>query len=172
MRRCENLNFCPLTLSHLTTFYVTRQKIEFTLSVSKIFMQPELAYLENISRNALAKAAFRKNIPLFTSKLDLNLRKKLVKCYIWSMALYGVETLTLRKVDHTYLESFETWRWRIMEKISWTDRVTNDKVFFRNEGKRNIQNTIEIKCQRIHKTRQNKKRSHKKRTRDPWNTRR
>ena len=58
-------------------------------------MQPELAYLENISRNALAKAAFRKNIPLFTSKLDLNLRKKLVKCYIWSMALYGVETLTL-----------------------------------------------------------------------------
>jgi hypothetical protein len=24
--------------------------------------------------------------------LDLNLRKKLVKCYIWSMALYGAET--------------------------------------------------------------------------------
>jgi hypothetical protein len=29
---------------------------------------------------------------LFTSTLDLNLRKKLVKCYIWSMALDGVET--------------------------------------------------------------------------------
>jgi len=29
---------------------------------------------------------------LFTSKLDLNLKKKLVKCYIWSMALYGAET--------------------------------------------------------------------------------
>ena len=28
------------------------------------------------------------------------------------------------------------------------------------------------KCQRIHKTRQNKKRSHKKRTTDLWNTRR
>jgi hypothetical protein len=28
----------------------------------------------------------------FTSTLDLNLRKKLVKCYIWSMALYGAET--------------------------------------------------------------------------------
>jgi len=30
-----------------------------------------------------------------TSKLDLNLRKKLVKCYIWSIALYGAETWTL-----------------------------------------------------------------------------
>ena len=33
----------------------------------------------------MAKAAFNKKKILFTSKLDLNLRKKLVKCYIWSM---------------------------------------------------------------------------------------
>jgi len=46
------------------------------------------------SRIAMAKAAFnkKKKKTLFTSKLDLNLRKKLVKCYIWSMALYGAET--------------------------------------------------------------------------------
>jgi hypothetical protein len=36
----------------------------------------------------MAKAAFNKKRNLFTSKLDLNLRKKVVKCYIWSMALY------------------------------------------------------------------------------------
>jgi len=44
------------------------------------------------SRIAMAKAAFSKKKTLFTSKLDLNLRKKLIKCYIWSMALYGAET--------------------------------------------------------------------------------
>jgi hypothetical protein len=44
------------------------------------------------SRSALAKAAFNKKNTLFTRKLDLNLRKKLVKCYIWSTALYGAET--------------------------------------------------------------------------------
>jgi hypothetical protein len=44
------------------------------------------------SRIAMAKAAFNKKQNLFTSKLDLNLRKKLVKCYIWSMALYGDKT--------------------------------------------------------------------------------
>jgi hypothetical protein len=44
------------------------------------------------SRIAMAKAAFNKKKTLFTSQLDLNLRKKLVKCYIWSIALYGAET--------------------------------------------------------------------------------
>ena len=32
----------------------------------------------------MAKAAFNKKRALFTSTLDLELRKKLVKCYIWS----------------------------------------------------------------------------------------
>jgi hypothetical protein len=75
----------------------------------------------------MAKAAFNKK-NLFTSKLDLNLRKKLVKCYIWNIALYGAETWTLRKIDQKYLESFEMWCWRRMEKISWTDRVRNEEV--------------------------------------------
>jgi hypothetical protein len=58
-------------------------------------------------RIAMEKAAFNKKKNLFTCKLDLNLRKKLVKCYIWSMALYGAETWTLRAVDQKYLKSFE-----------------------------------------------------------------
>jgi hypothetical protein len=45
----------------------------------------------------------------FTSNLDLNLRKKVVKFYIWSIAFYRAETWTPRKVDHKYLESFEMW---------------------------------------------------------------
>jgi hypothetical protein len=57
----------------------------------------------------------------------LNLRNKLVKCYIWSMALYGAETWTLRAGDQKHLESFEMWCWRRMEKISWTDHVRNEE---------------------------------------------
>jgi hypothetical protein len=40
----------------------------------------------------MAISAINKKKALFTSKLDLNLRKKLVKCYIWSIALCGAET--------------------------------------------------------------------------------
>ena len=58
-------------------------------------------------RITMAKAAFNKKRALFTSTLALELRKKLVKCYIWSIALYGVETWMLRAVDQKHLESFE-----------------------------------------------------------------
>jgi hypothetical protein len=51
------------------------------------------------SRIVVARAAFNRKKTLFTSKLDLNLRKKLVKFFIWSSALYGAETWTLWKVD-------------------------------------------------------------------------
>jgi hypothetical protein len=61
------------------------------------------------SRIAMANAAFNKKRALFTSILDLKLRKKLVKCYIWSIALYGAETWTLRSVDQKHLKSFEMW---------------------------------------------------------------
>jgi hypothetical protein len=59
-------------------------------------------------RIAMAKAAFNKNRILFTGTLDLELRKKLVKCCVWSIALYGAEIWMLRAVDQKHLESFET----------------------------------------------------------------
>jgi len=67
------------------------------------------------SRIAMAKAAFNKKRALFTSTLDLKLRMKPVKCYIWSTALYGAETWVLRAVDQKHLESLkcdagEGWR--------------------------------------------------------------
>jgi hypothetical protein len=37
------------------------------------------------SRTAMAKAAFNKKRALFTGKTDLEVRKTLVKCYIWSI---------------------------------------------------------------------------------------
>ena len=69
----------------------------------------------------MAKGVFN-NKNLFTSKLDLNLWKRLVRCYVWSKALDGAETWMLRATDQKHLESFEMWCWRRMEKISWTDQ--------------------------------------------------
>jgi hypothetical protein len=60
----------------------------------------------------MTKAEFNKKRALFTWKMDLELRKKIVKCYIWSVALYGAETGTLRAVDQKHLESSEVWCWR------------------------------------------------------------
>jgi hypothetical protein len=91
-------------------------------------------------RIAMAKTAFNKKRTLFTSTLDLELRMKLVKCYVWSIALYGTETWTLRVVEH--LECFEMWCWRRMENISWTDNVRNEDVLLRVKEQRNILHEI------------------------------
>jgi hypothetical protein len=66
-------------------------------------------------RIVMAKTAFNKKRAFVTSKLDLNLRNELVKCYIWSIAVYGAQNWTLRKVDQKYLKNFE--RRRRMEKL-------------------------------------------------------
>ena len=89
----------------------------------------------------MAKAAQNREKTLFTSKLALNLRKKLVKCYSWSTALYGAETWTLQKKYQKYLQTLEMWCWRRMENISWTDRVRNE-VLQKVKGKRNILHKI------------------------------
>jgi len=90
----------------------------------------------------MAKAAFNKKRALFTTTLELELRKKLVKCYICSIALYGVEIWTLRTVDQKHLESFEMWCWRRMENIRWTDHVRNEEVLLRLNEQRNILHEI------------------------------
>ena len=58
------------------------------------------------------------------------------------MAVYGDENWTLRETDQKRLESFETWCWRRMEKISWTDRVRNEEVLLRVNEQRNILHEI------------------------------
>jgi len=90
----------------------------------------------------MANAAFNKKRALFTSTLDLKLRKKLIKCYIWSIALYGAETWTIRSVDQKHLERLEMWCWRRMEKIIWTDHVRNEEVLLRVKEQRNILHEI------------------------------
>jgi putative IMPACT (imprinted ancient) family translation regulator len=77
-------------------------------------------YLSNIITNdarytgeikstiAIEKAAFNRKKALFTSKLDLDLRKKLIKCYIWSVAIYYIENWTFREIGQKYLESYKT----------------------------------------------------------------
>ena len=43
-------------------------------------------------RISIAKEAFNRKMPLLTSKLNIELKKKLFRCYVWSTALYSSET--------------------------------------------------------------------------------
>ena len=63
-----------------------------------------------------------------TSKIGLDLRKRLSKCHIWSVLLYGCESWTVSKNTVNKLEEIEMWFWRRMVRISWIEKMTNEEV--------------------------------------------
>ena len=79
---------------------------------------------------------------LFQLHKNISTCNFVVKCYVWSMALYGAETWKLWATDQKCLESFEMWCWRRMEKISWTDHVRSEEVLLRVNKQRNILHEI------------------------------
>jgi predicted HD phosphohydrolase len=83
----------------------------------------------------------RKEDDSFRQQTGLKFKEETSKLHTWSIALYGAETFTLRKVDHKYLESFEMGCWRRIEKITWTDHV-KDEVLQRVKEERNILHKI------------------------------
>jgi hypothetical protein len=82
-------------------------------------------------RIAMAKEAFNKRKELLTKNFKKGIKKKLVKTLVWSTLLYGSETWTLRKEEIRKLEAVEMWMWRRLEKISWTEKLTNEEVLKR-----------------------------------------
>ena len=60
--------------------------------------------------------------------MEKELKKRLVMCFVWSVALYGAETWILRRNEQKQLEAFEMWIRRRMERVKWADKIKNDVV--------------------------------------------
>ncbi|KAF6198774.1 hypothetical protein GE061_006796 [Apolygus lucorum] len=94
-------------------------------------------------RIEVARSAFN-NMRSVLCRRDLSfpLRWRVVKCYIWSILLYGVETWTLKAKDMNRLEAFEMWLIRRMLRIPWTARLRNAYILQENSLTRELLITI------------------------------
>lgn len=63
--------------------------------------------------------------------LNFGLRYRMVKCYVWSVLLYGVEAWTLKVATINRIEAFEMWTLRRMLRVPWVDRVRNEDILRR-----------------------------------------
>ena len=54
-------------------------------------------YQEIKQKIAMAKQAFNKKRSIFCRHLEKELRKRLVKCFVWSVVLYDAQTWALRR---------------------------------------------------------------------------
>uniref|UniRef100_A0A8D8VC16 Craniofacial development protein 2 n=1 Tax=Cacopsylla melanoneura TaxID=428564 RepID=A0A8D8VC16_9HEMI len=83
-------------------------------------------------RIEMARTSFNRMRPVLCNMhLNLNTRIRVLKCYVFSVLLYGVEVWTLTKETLNRLESFEMWCYRRMLRISWIYHVTNETVLER-----------------------------------------
>ncbi len=131
------------------------QLINVTLNGQQLEQVTKFKYLGSIitsdgrcseeirTRIAMAKNAFTKRKELLTKGLDIQTKKNIVKTIIWSIALYGSETWTLREKEIHNLEAFEMWIWRRMEKINWQDHITNEEVLQRIAEPRRLMAVIQ-----------------------------
>ena len=69
-------------------------------------------HMGNQDEYCVAKEAFKRKISLLTSKLKIELTKRLVTFYAWRAAFYGPETWAITKVEGNYLGIFEMCCWR------------------------------------------------------------
>src|SRR6218665_3217679 len=65
----------------------------------------------------MAKNAFNQRKELLSKSLNKDIKKRIIKAIVWSVALYAAETSTYRKEDIRRLEAFEMWVLRRMEKV-------------------------------------------------------
>jgi hypothetical protein len=97
--------------------------------LGSIISQDGKCTMEIKSRIAQEKTAFVNKRNLLCSKnMNMSMRKRLIKIYVWSVALYGCESWVLNKAEQNSFESFEMWCWRRMLRNSWTERKTNENV--------------------------------------------
>ncbi|XP_055388393.1 uncharacterized protein LOC129616943 [Condylostylus longicornis] len=79
---------------------------------------------------------------LTNRSINIELRLRFMRCYIWSVLMYGAETWTLKVSSMNKIEAFEMWVYRRMLKISWTERVSNSEVLNRLRKQRELLLTI------------------------------
>ena len=94
-------------------------------------------------RIEMAKTSFNRMSPVLKDrKLSIPLKVRLLKCFIWSVLLYGCESWTLSTALTRNIEATEMWFYRRMLRVSYTAHETNISVLQRMGQERQLLRTI------------------------------
>ena len=47
---------------------------------------------------------------------------------VFPVIMYGCESWTIKKAEHQRIDAFELWCWRILLRVPWTARRSNQSV--------------------------------------------
>ena len=52
----------------------------------------------------------------------------IVKVMVFPVVMYGCESWTKKKANHQRIDAFELWCWRILLRVPWTARRSNQSI--------------------------------------------
>ena len=70
------------------------------------------------------------NLDSILKSRDITLPTKvhLVKAMVFPVVRYGCKTWTIKKAGHQRTDAFELWCWRILLRVSWIARRSNQSI--------------------------------------------
>ena len=70
------------------------------------------------------------NLDSILKSRDITLSTKvhLVKAMVFTVVMYGCESWTIEKAEHQRIDAFELWCWRILLRVPWTARQSNESI--------------------------------------------
>ena len=60
--------------------------------------------------------------------ITLPTKVRLVKAMVFPVVMYGCESWTEKKAEHRRIDAFELWCWRILLRVPWTSRRSNQSI--------------------------------------------
>ena len=98
-------------------------------------------------RIEIARQTFLNMSDVLTARnIEIETRKRLVRCYVLSTLLYASETWTLNADTSKKTNSFEMWMYRKMLTISYRSHTTNEEVLKRvNEKGLSLEKNIKMR---------------------------
>ena len=63
---------------------------------------------------------------IFKSRdITLPTKARLVKAMVFPVVMYGCESWTVKKAERQRIDAFELWCWKILLRVPWTARRSN-----------------------------------------------
>ena len=101
---------------------------DFTFGGSKITADGDCNH--EIKRHLLLGGKVMTNLDSILKSRDITLLTKvhLVKAMVFPVVMCGCESWTVKKAERERIDAFELWCWRILLRVPWTARRSNQSI--------------------------------------------
>ena len=78
--------------------------------------------------------------------MTLSTKVHMIKAVVFLVVMYGCASWTIKKAEHQTVDVFELWYWRILVRVPWTARTSNQSVLKEISPERSLEGlTLNLK---------------------------